>query len=274
MEHPSQSSPSWRTVPHARLYGARLGEGNPWIDLLALPFAFLAAWAFTATRFGRLLTVPLQIQFHELGHAVVAWLTSRAALPLPFGFTFWREDRSRFVACCMLFLLGCLAVRALLERRPFGAALALGLTGGWFVLSHVVSAESSLRWVIWGGIGGEFLLTSCVLMAFFFQLPDRLRWDFFRFVALFPAAAVWLSAARLWLGIAHGTEWIPMGSILGSGDAGGDMDRLLRDYRMSEQAITDSYLLVMRLSGLLWAGCYLFFALRAIRTLRCHGDPR
>ncbi|MFT3923274.1 MAG: hypothetical protein QM778_12140 [Myxococcales bacterium] len=269
MEPESRSSPSWRASAFdAGLRGARLAEDNPWVDLFALPCAFLIAWAFTGTRFGRLLTVPLQIQFHELGHALVAWLTSRAALPLPFGFTFWREERSTFVACCVLFLLSCLLARAVIERRPFGGALALVLTLFWFVLSHVVSAAGSLRWVIWGGVAGEFLLTSVVLSAFFFRLPDRLRWDFFRFVALFPAAAVWLSAARLWRGIARGTEWIPLGSLLGSGDAGGDMDRLLHDYAMSEQALTSSYLLTMKLSCLLWAGCYVYFATRALRAIR------
>jgi hypothetical protein len=248
--------------------GDRLGFDHPWVDLLALPVALLLGWLLSAGRFGRLLLFPLQIQFHELGHAVVAWLSSRAALPLPFGFTFWRESQSSFVALCMLFLIGAFGYRADREGSRFGVGLAFVLAGAWLWLSRGISAERSLMWVIAGGCAGELWISALVMLGFYFPLPDRLRWDFFRFLALPPAAAVWLAAARLWRRVARGTALLPRGSILGAGDANGDMDRLLDHYDFTPAGLARLYFGLAVCSGLLCLGVYAWFALRAVRKLR------
>jgi hypothetical protein len=249
------------------LRGARLGYENPWVNLLALPVALLSSWALISTSFGRLLLVPVEIQFHELGHALMAWLSSRAALPLPFGFTFWNEEKSRFVALCMLFLIGVFTLHAEREKRWFGVGLGGALLLLFVWLSWIMPSERSLALAILGGHAGEVTLGATGMVAFHFPLPDRLRWDFFRFLALPPASAVWLSALRLWVGVRDGTRSLPSGSILGGSDASGDLERLIRDYGFSSAGITRTCFALCMVSGFVCLTVYGFFALRAARAL-------
>lgn len=248
--------------------GDRLAFDNPWVDLLALPVALVLSLLFRSVLLGRLLLVPAQIQFHELGHALVAWLSGRAALPLPFGFTFWREEQSVFTGCCMAFLLCVLFFRALRERRPFGAVVALVLLSSFVLLAVVLPPDRSRMLILLAGLAGELVLTSLVMVAFYFPLPDRLRWDFFRFLLLVPAVAAWLSAVQLWAGVARGTTALPTGSILGTpGDGSGDLDRLMAEYSFDEHALSVLYGRLTWLTLLCLALVYTLFALRAVRKL-------
>lgn len=258
----------------APLASARLSFEAPWVDLLALPIGLLLGLALSATGFGRLLVYPVQMQFHELGHALAAWLSSRAALPLPFGFTFWREERSLFTGACMLFLIAVLAERARRERRWFGLVLALVLAAAFVHLSLVLPADRSRMVMIAAGIAGELVLPCLVLVAFYFPLPDRLRWDFFRFLALLPAATGWLGTTSLWRAVARGQRPLPMGSILGAtGDGSGDLERLIAEYGFTPASITSLYLGLARVTFLLLAVVYVLFAARALVRLR-RGDAR
>lgn len=249
-----------------RLIGDRIEFDNPWVELLALPAAISFAALFGTSPIGRMFMVPFQIQFHEFGHALLAWLSSRAALPLPFGFTFWKEEQSLFTGACMLFLIGVLTYRSLRERKPFAIALSLVLLLAFAVLSCWVSAEHSRMLLLLAGLAGELILTSSVLVAFYFPLPDRMRWDFFRFIALVPAAGSWVAAVSLWRSVANGTRMLPMGSLLG-GDGSGDLERLVAEYAFSEQAITALYGRLALSTIVLVVVTYAVFALRAGRKL-------
>jgi hypothetical protein len=247
----------------------RLSFDDPRVNLLALPCAFALAWLVQLSALGRMLLVPVQIQFHELGHAIMAWLSSRSALPLPFGFTFWREERSYITGACMVFLLAMWLWSAWREQRRFALFSGVALLVLCLRLSITVSAERSMMFVIAGGLAGELVLSCAALVTFYFPLPDRLRWDFFRFLLLVPAAATWLSAARLWLGVSAGTRALPMGSILGTpGDGSGDLDRLIAVYGYSAQAIARGYLLFTFVTGSIWLGTYAWFAWRARQGFR------
>jgi hypothetical protein len=211
----------------------------------------------------------VQLQFHELGHAVFAWLSSRAALPLPFGFTFWRIEQSVGVGVCMLFLLGVLGYYGLREGRKFAVGLSGGLLIAWAVLTLWVKPETSLMLMLLGGIAGEFILSSTVLVAFFFPLPDRLRWDFFRFVVLWPAAGTWVASTELWLEVSRGKRPMPMGSILGTtGDGSGDLDRLIAQHDFSAASLTHLYLSIAGVTASILALSYGWFALRGLSRLR------
>lgn len=257
------------TTSRTPLVGARLFVDAPWVDLLALPVAMLLGLLMRANPLGRLLAYPIQIQFHELGHALVAWLSSRAALPLPFGFTFWKLSRSTFTGMCVLFLLGVLAVAALRERHWFGLLLATTLAGlfGWLSVG-LTTAESEAT-ILAGGIAGELTLTSALLCGFYFPLPDRLRWDFFRFLLLVPAATAWLESAALWRAVRHGTRPLPFGSIFGTpGDGSGDLDRLIAVHGWTPEGITALYSGIARVSGLAMLIVWAVYATRAVRRLR------
>jgi hypothetical protein len=250
---------------HPRLIGDRVEFDNPWLELIALPAALLFASLFAWSPIGRMLLVPFQIQFHELGHALLAWLSSRAALPLPFGFTFWTEQPSRFTGACMLFLLGVLLVHSLREGRRFALGLSAALLIAFVGLSVFVSVERSRMFILCAGLAGELVLTSLVMIAFYFPFPDRLRWDFFRFVALVPAAGSWVSAVSLWRGVARGARPLPMGSLLGDGT--GDLERLMYEYALSEAEIVSFYGKLALSTVLLVLTTYAVFALRAGRKL-------
>jgi hypothetical protein len=217
-----------------------MGFDQPWVDLLALPVALLGSLLLSQSWFGRLLLLPVQIQFHELGHAVVAWLSSRAALPLPFGFTFWSLERSLFTGSCVAFLLALFAWRAVHEQRRFGILLAACASLAFVGLSLLVSVERSHMLTLLGGQAGELVLTTLAIVGFYFRLPDKLRWDFFRFVVLGPAMGTWVSALALWLGVWRGTRALPMGSLLGS-EGSGDLDRLIAEHGLTPAQLRTGY---------------------------------
>lgn len=238
---------------------------NPWIELVALPAALLFASVFAWSPVGRILLMPFQIQFHELGHALLAWLSSRAALPLPFGFTFTSESPSRFTGLCMLFLIGVFLLRAWRERRAFAIGVALATLLAFVILSGFVSEDRSRMFILCAGLAGELVLAALAMIAFYFPLPDRLRWDFFRFVVLLPAAGSWVSAVSLWRGVARGTRALPMGSLLGDGN--GDLERLMYEYAMTHNEIGSFYGKLAVSTVVLVSTTYLVFALRAGRKL-------
>jgi hypothetical protein len=248
-----------------RLIGDRVEFDNPWIELIALPSAIAFSLLFTLTPIGRIFMVPFQIQFHELGHALLAWLSSRAALPLPFGLTFWKEEPSLFTGACMLFLLGVLLVRSLQEHRPFAVVVALLLLLAFAILSGFVSSEQTRMMILWAGCAAELVLTSAVMIAFYFPFPDRVRWDFFRFVALLPAAGSWVSSVALWRSVARGTRMLPLGSLLGDGT--GDLERLMVEYGFTDSAIVAFYGKLALSTVVLVVTTYAVFALRAARKL-------
>jgi hypothetical protein len=271
---PRPSAPAPRSFSGAPLSGERLGFDDPWVNLLALPCALLLSWLVSLTTLGRLLLYPVQIQFHELGHAIFAWLSSRAALPLPFGFTFWREDKSLFTGACVLFLLGVLAYRGFHEGRRFAVALAGLLLAVFTTLTLIVHNDTSLMLMIAGGIAGELTLTTLAIVAFFFPMPDRLRWDFFRFLVLVPAVGVWLEGARLWRGVVRGQRELPMGSIRSATDGSGDLDRLIADHHFTPEGLGDGYYALVVVTGLILVLTYGWFAYRSLRVVMVHLAPR
>ena len=249
-----------------RLSGDRLGFVQSWVELLALPVALLVSLLLRGALIGRLLLVPVQLQFHELGHVALAWLSGRAALPLPFGVTFWREKQSVVAACGVAFMLSLLLQRALRERRLIGAAVALFFVLLFLLLAVVLPAEHSRMLVLAGGVGGELVLTSLVIVAFYLPLPDRLRWEFFRFVLLLPAVACWLAAVELWVRVWRGTRSFPIGTVLGTpGDGSDDLARLISEFQLDELALSG---LFGRLSLFTVACVALTYGVRALLAVR------
>jgi Zn-finger nucleic acid-binding protein len=255
------------------LEAQRVPFSNPWVDLLALPLALVWMAIVATNDLGRMLLYTVQIQFHEFGHAVPAWLSGRAALPLPFGFTFWREERSLFVGLVLASLIGVLIQRGRREGKRFFVLVGATLLALQVLCSLLLSEQTSMMLMILGGIAGELLLSSFVIIAFYFPLLDRLRWDFFRFVLLFPAAGGWLATSVLWIRVKLGVQDLPMGSILGTaGDGSGDLERLVDGYGFSRASITTLYLTLVWLTALALLVTYGFFAGRACRTLREGGQ--
>jgi hypothetical protein len=244
----------------------RLPYDLPLIQYLALPIAGLIGLVFGAFGLARPIVFIVQIWFHEIGHAVPAWLSSRAALPLPFGFTFWREESSWFTGLCVLFLIGVLGVTSFREKRYYGVAAAGVLLGFWAYMSLVLDSRESIGWILFGGLLGELVLSTVAIVSFYYRAPDRLRWDFWRYVVLIPAACVFASSFAMWIRIEQGTQALPLGSIIGApGDGTGDIERMMAGYDWTGAALTTTYRTIGTICLLVIVGHYVFFAFRAWR---------
>ncbi len=218
----------------------RFSFNDPVGHALALPVAALLAVIINAGPVSGFLA-PFHVWIHEFGHATVAWLGGRRALPLPFGWTSWQPDRSAVVYFALLFLLAVLFSTGWRERLRWPMAMAGGIALVQFFMTWRLSAPSIEFWVTFGGVGGEFYLSTLLMISFYFRMPDRWRWDFWRYVVLVIAASTFWQNFWLWHRVRTGQAQIPWGSILGAGDADGDMDRLSWQFGWSDGRIIDSY---------------------------------
>lgn len=247
---------------------SRLAHDEPYSRLLTVPASFLLAYLLSLSQLGRLLSLPASIQFHELGHAIPAYLSGRIALPLPCGLTFWSEDSSVLAHLLVLSLSAYLAYRGVVERRWFALSAAIGIEALHVAMTFIASRDAALAVVIASGCAGELVLSSLAVVAFFFRMPDRLRWDFFRFLVTPFAAMAWTGAFQLWIGVLRGTTNAPMGSFMGMpGDGSGDLDRLVHDHGATIDGLARGYATIGFLTLAAMIAVYTVFAAAAVRRL-------
>jgi Zn-finger nucleic acid-binding protein len=209
---------------------------GPVRELLALGALFGLAWLTAAYGVGESLAFLVRMQFHELGHALVAWSTGRRALPLPIGVTSWSLDRSSVLVSAEVTFVALLAVWSVREKRR-GATITAAVLGAVLAVGLLVPLDASEPWLVAGGHVGEIVLPALAMLAFHAPLPARARWDFWRWalalVAVFPLA--W--ALRDDLAIGAGTRALPSGSFITGDAASGDIERLLADHGWTEDGL-------------------------------------
>lgn len=239
-------------------------------ELIAIPLLFALAWLVASTQFGELLATFPRIQFHELGHALVAWSTGRRALPLPCGFTFWSLERSPLlvlaeIVFCALWLAHGLRTR----NRP--AALGAMMVGAILGVGLATPLDASEPWLVAGGGIGEILLPALATAAFHLPLPRRARWDFWRWLVLLAALFALASVVQMWWDIASGAREMPFGSFLSGRESGdGDLERLVNDYGWTEPGLRVFYgrlatlaVAIALVPHLLWSGARVVAARKA-----------
>jgi hypothetical protein len=174
--------------------------------------------------------------------AMPPWLGGHRATPLPFGWTNVGLEKSLFVYGGVLTLLGLLFWSGYKEKQRWSMGLAIALSLTQFVMTWLISPDTFDMLLSFGGIGGEFYLSTLLIVSFYFPLPERWRWDFFRYPALLLAGFTFLSAFWQWRSIAKGLTDIPWGSLFGGAEhIGGDMNQLSLVYGWSDQRIIDTY---------------------------------
>lgn len=219
----------------------RFSYDDPVANALALPVTALLAWGLIATGLSELL-FGFRIWVHEFGHATVAWLRGYRAIPLPFGWTSYIPERSLFVYGGILVLLALLFWTARQERLRWLQGFTVLAAILQFYMTWQLSERQFGELMAFSGIGGEFYLSALMLVGFYFRLPDRWRWDFYRYPLLVLAAVAFWKNYWRWHRIALGVEQIPFGSLLGGeGDANGDMNQLLDGYGWSVERIVTTY---------------------------------
>jgi Zn-finger nucleic acid-binding protein len=212
------------------------GVGN----LVGIPLLMALSLLFCSSGMGQFFAALVGMPFHELGHALASWLSSRFAVPLPF-FTIWHDDQSLAFGLVVAGSIGWFGYHASREKSRFGVLMAGILLSAQVGMSWLVPARFTLMLQILGGALGELVLAALLLVAFHFPLPDRLRWDFWRWPALAPGSICFVHALLVWIRATGDPSSIPWGSAIGD-DSDGDMNRLVRDFGWSAAEIAAFYL--------------------------------
>jgi hypothetical protein len=215
-------------------------------SFLAVPLALLIAFIFAAS--GNLLTwYFFSIPTHELGHAIARFLSGGIAIPfgaiIPMaGFTvFLSQGRSALVCGSLLFGLWFLFRLGRRERLIFFPLLCAVFALGAIYLTFLAPENVSMMIAIYGGQAGEFILGTLLVILFFYEMPKKLHWDVFRYIALVLGSNAFAYAFLLWMKIKFGNADLPMGSFLGEGTGKGDLDRLFGEFGWTPKELTNHF---------------------------------
>ena len=214
---------------------------SPIINAVGPPLVAGAAILLRASPLGFLME-GYHVWIHEVGHASVAWLTGRPAVPLPFGWTNVEPDRSLILFLAILCALAALGVSGWRERKVWPMVLAASLATAQALMTWRLSEDRARLWMIFGGVGGEFYLSAAMVCLFYFEFPERFRWGSCRYAVLFIGAASFAESYSFWKKVKAGAEGVPYGSLInGEDDGGGDMNILADDYHWTQHHIVLTY---------------------------------
>lgn len=280
------ATPSWATPPRAPAplvglrevvanaappatpprFSSRFEYDTPFVNGVTIPAALVTALLVTLV-VGPLVFLTVGMWTHELGHAIVSWLTGIPAIPMPFVTFQIGEDRSTIVI--VLVALGWIALGAwgIKKRSPGLISGALGIAALQLVLTGIMSPGRANQWVLFAGLGGELVLSTVVMLAFYVRLP--LRWDFWRYPVVFTCAFAYVHALVLWVKVALGVAEMPHGAFAGDSSEG-DVERLLRTHEFTMASLARTYLWLAVACGAVLAVVYLRM-LRKARKLEASG---
>jgi hypothetical protein len=232
------------------------------VNALAPPLVAGLAILVRISPFGFLLE-GFHVWVHELGHASVAWMTGRKAIPLPIGWTNVEQDRSLFVYGGLLALFVTLAVYGWRERKAMPIFLGAALACAQAYMTWYLPEDRGHMWMIFAGVGGEFYVAAAMIALFYFQFPDGFRWGGCRYFFLFIGAASFSETWSFWRDVKRGVEGIPYGSMIGGeDDGGGDMNILRDDYGWTQHRIFNTYFGLGEACLVALVIIYAFFTLR------------
>jgi len=214
---------------------------NTFVPPLLLGFV----WLVNLTPLKFLLT-GFHVWMHEFGHATAAWLCGFRATPLPFGWTPVEPVYSHFVYFGLLLMFGILFAAGWIERKVWPMVAAVALAGLQFYMTwRMPEHRQEFWWSAFGGVGGEFYLSTLFMMFFWVQLPEKFKWGACRYVFFCIGATAFLNIWLRWGDIYRGLEEIPFGSLInGEDDQGGDMNKLMDGYGWKKFTIRRNYWLL------------------------------
>jgi hypothetical protein len=211
-----------------------------------------------------MLLLGVKIWLHEFGHATVAWLAGRQAIPLPLGWTNVGAQRSLFVYFGLLILFGLLYRAGHREQRRWPMILAGVLVLVQFWMTWMISTRTFEMLLYFGGIGGELYLCALLMVSFYFPMPDYFRWDFYRYPVVLGAAFTFWGQFWLWKQIARGKASIPFGAMWGDPNHG-DMNRLVNEHGWTPADLMGTYNAIANICLMVILSLYLYFFLKQNR---------
>jgi hypothetical protein len=117
----------------------------------------------------KMLLTGFHVWMHEFGHSTAAWLCGWRATPLPIGWTPVEPVHSNFVYGGLLLMFGLLFAAGLKERKVWPMIAAVALAGLQFFMTWKLPEKQKEFWMVFGGIGGEFYLSTLLMMSFWVQ---------------------------------------------------------------------------------------------------------
>ncbi|MGK7932781.1 MAG: J domain-containing protein [Microcystaceae cyanobacterium] len=238
------------------------GEAN--VRIWGFPAAIIIALSLNLTG----LNWFWNMWMHELGHAVIAWFSGYRAMPT-LAVTITSLDQSLFVYFGILFLLCLLFWSGKNENQPWTMGLGVILILVQFQLTWMTSRDTYEMLQAFGGVGGEFYLSTFFMVAFYFTLPQRLYWEFWRYLALILSASTFINSFTMWHRINKGRAFIPWGTFWGGkGDAAGDMNMLTDWHGWSDNQIIDTYRVLGNLCLWVLIGVYIYFLFKSSKQLQ------
>jgi len=242
---------------------APLAFDNWAVNTFAPPALLLLVFLANLSPLKFLLT-GFHVWMHEFGHATAAWMCGFRATPLPIGWTPVEPVYSHFVYFGLLLMFALLFLAGLKERKVWPMIAAVALAALQYHMTWRMSElQQEFWWGAFGGVGGEFYLSTLFMLSFWVQLPDKFKWGACRYVFFLIGATAFLHIWWHWRDVYRGLEEIPFGSMInGEEDEGGDMNKLMDGFGWKKFDIRRSYWV---LGGWCWAALgvmWLVFALR------------
>ncbi|MEA5452516.1 hypothetical protein VB780_28345 [Leptolyngbya sp. CCNP1308] len=213
---------------------------NRYSNGLIFPGLMLMGMVMNALPIVNALLFGIKIWLHEFGHATVAWLAGRQALPLPIGWTTISTQRSPWVYLGILTLLGLLFWAGRREGKRWPMVLAVILMVVQFAMTWLLPEDTFDMLFSLGGVGGEIYLSALLIVGFYFPLPEYFRWDFYRFPVVLGAAFCFWGQVWLWQQVPRGKASIPFGSMWGDAEHG-DMNQLINVHGWTPGDIIGTY---------------------------------
>lgn len=236
---------------------------SPLANTATIPVALGLALVLHVLGMGSVIFSGIGMWTHELGHATTAWLSGFLAIPVPFMTALFGDGRSWFVIVLVLAAWVALGIYGWNRSRYRLVAGAVAIGVAQLVLTGVMSPGRAMQWVIFAGMGGEIVVATVFILAFYEQLPIP-RWDFWRYPVAVTAALSYVHALLLWVGHALGLVDIGLASSSGH-SAQGDLALLLRTNEFTERGLSRFCLTLAIACGAVIVASYVVHLIRARR---------
>jgi hypothetical protein len=232
---------------------------------LALPVVAFLSFIF-ANSFIFFVFTFFKVWIHEFGHAIMAWMSGIKATPLGFwtsGFTASGDEKSLFVFICFSFLLGTIGLNGLKLRKPFVTLFALFTIVLSMIFTWFTPMPKTIEFISFAGFGGEFILSTILIISFYYSFPEKIRWEYLRWPSLCIGLVTLIHNTQLWIKAYKLKSLTPFGanySEAAVGNTPGDLYRLMVDYDWAFNKFTKVYLGICALSWIVIISHYLYFA--------------